>query len=87
MTLSFETEQYCTHTYKKLYCIRYRLEAYVATHSLQRKLSKSSIVNDYRLLQANYGAVFASSSNGNKAFTALVFRALGNLISVQRTTV
>ena len=39
--LLFETEQYCTHTYKQQYCIRYRLEPYVATRSLQSKLGKS----------------------------------------------
>ena len=74
--------------FKYQYCIRYRLEAYVTTYSLRRKFGRSSVVNDHRLFQANYGTLYASRSNDSKAFTVvLVFRALGNSISVQRITV
>ena len=44
-------------------------------------------IKDYRLFQANYGTVYACLYDGRKAFTSLVFLAVGNSISVQRTTV
>ena len=57
-TLSLETEQYCTHMYKQPYLNRYRLETYVATYSRHRTFSKSSVVNVYRLFQADYDTVY-----------------------------
>ena len=89
MTLSFETK----HNDDVLAnSIRRQLGACVApgTHMLQRKFCKSSVIYsyfsgsilqatyDYLLAQANYGTVYGCSYDGSKAFTVLVFRAVGN---------
>ena len=84
VTLSFETEQHCIDVQ---YCIRYRLEVYVATRSPQRKIGKSSFVYNYRLFQAKYATLKVSRSNSSKTFTVLVFRTLSNSILIQRATV
>ena len=39
---------------------------------------RSDKFNDDLLFQANCGTVYASRSDGSKAFAVLVFRALGN---------
>ena len=75
--------------YKRQYCIRHRLEAYVTLgiHSLTGK--KSSVVfsqfptavieaiNGYQLAQASYGTVYACCYDGSNAFTVLFFCAVG----------
>ena len=44
---------------------------------------RSNRINENRLFQANYGAVYISRSNGSKALSVLIFRALDNSILVQ----
>ena len=36
------------------------------------------MLNDYLLIQVNYGTVYASRSDGSKTFTVLFFRVLEN---------
>ena len=59
----------------------------VLANNVRRELNKSiryainsgqNRLSDFRLFQANYGGtVYASCSMGTKAFTVLIFRALG----------